>query len=184
MSALITAGNWNLDPTHSEVNFSVRHAGISRVRGTFEDVSGVAVFTDDLIGSTVEASALTNSVNTRNKDRDAHLRSADFFDSQQYSTITFESLEITEVDGEDFTLRGNLTIRDATRPVEFKGEFGGQAVDPFGVLRAGFSAVGEIKREDFGLTWNAALEAGGFLVSSKVKIEIDASFVQADGEDA
>ncbi|GAA4107201.1 YceI family protein [Enteractinococcus coprophilus] len=174
----LTPGKWTLDASHSEAMFSVRHAGISRVRGTFEDFSGSAEFTENLNGSVINAEVQTASVNTRNEGRDEHLRSADFFDAENHPVLKFESLKVTDFDGEDFKLHGNLTLRGVTKEVEFKGEFGGQTVDAFGATRAGFEAETEISREEFGLTWNAALEAGGFLVSDKVRITLDVSFTK------
>lgn len=175
---LITAGTWTLDPSHSEANFTVRHAGISKVRGSFEDFSGNAVFTENLENSVVNAEVNAASVNTRNEGRDEHLRSVDFFDAENYPVISFKSLQVTNVKGEEFKLVGELTLRGVTKEIEFEGEFGGQAVDAFGVTRAGFEAETTISREEFGLVWNAALEAGGFLVSDKVKIQLDVSFTQ------
>lgn len=180
--ANISAGKWTLDASHSEAMFSVRHAGISRVRGTFEEFSGTATFTDDLNGSVVEATVQADSVDTRNEGRDEHLRSEDFFDAANHPQLKFESLEVANFDGESFDLNGNLTIRGVTKAVNFKGEFGGQTVDPFGLTRAGFEASTDISREEFGLTWNAALEAGGFLVSDKVRITLDVSFTKDEEE--
>lgn len=176
--ANLTAGKWTLDASHSEAMFSVRHAGISRVRGTFEDFSGSATFTEDVNGSVINAEVQAGSVDTRNEGRDEHLRSADFFDAENHPVLKFDSLEVSNFDGEAFDLKGNLTIRGTTKEVTFKGEFGGQTVDPFGLTRAGFEASTEISREEFGLTWNAALEAGGFLVSDKVRITLDVSFTK------
>ena len=174
----LTTGKWTLDTSHSEAMFSVRHAGISRVRGNFEDFSGSAEFTEKLDGSVIQAEVMAASVNTRNEGRDEHLRSEDFFDVANHPVLKFESLTVTDFDGEEFKLTGNLTIRGVTKQVEFKGEFGGQTVDAFGMTRAGFEASTEISREEFGLTWNAALEAGGFLVSDKVRITLDVSFTK------
>lgn len=176
--ANITAGKWTLDDSHSEAMFSVRHAGISRVRGTFEDFSGSATLTEGLNGSVIEAIVKAASVNTRNEGRDEHLRSADFFDAENHPDLKFESLEVSDFDGEEFKLKGKLSMRGVTKEVEFKGDFGGQTVDAFGATRAGFEAETEISREEFGLTWNAALEAGGFLVSDKVRITLDVSFTK------
>ena len=174
----LTAGKWTLDTSHSEAMFSVRHAGISRVRGNFEDFSGSAEFTENLDGSVIQAEVMAASINTRNEGRDEHLRGEDFFDVANHPVLKFESLTVTDFDGEEFNLTGNLTIRGVTKKVEFKGEFGGQTVDAFGMTRAGFEATTEISREDFGLTWNAPLEAGGFLVSDKVRITLDVSFTK------
>lgn len=176
--ATLTPGKWTLDASHSEAMFSVRHAGISRVRGTFEEFSGNATLTEDVNGSVIQAEVQAASVNTRNDGRDEHLRSADFFDAENHPVLKFESLQVSDFDGETFKLHGNLTLRGVTKEVEFKGEFGGQNVDAFGVTRAGFEAETEISREEFGLTWNAALEAGGFLVSDKVRITLDVSFTK------
>lgn len=176
--ATLTAGKWTLDASHSEAMFSVRHAGISRVRGTFEEFEGSATFTEDVNGSVITAEVKASSVDTRNEGRDEHLRSADFFDAENHPALKFESLEVSNFDGEEFELKGKLTIRGVTKDVTFKGEFGGQTVDPFGLTRAGFEASTDISREEFGLTWNAALEAGGFLVSDKVRITLDVSFTK------
>lgn len=176
--ATLTAGKWTMDPSHSEAMFSVRHAGISRVRGTFEEFTGSATFTEDVNGSVIEADVQAASINTRNDGRDEHLRGEDFFDAENHPVLKFESLEVTDFDGEEFQLKGNLTMRGVTKEVTFKGEFGGQTVDPFGLTRAGFEAETEISRKEFGLTWNAALEAGGVMVSDKVRITLDVSFTK------
>lgn len=168
----LSAGTWTFDSAHSEVAFTVRHAGISKVRGTFENVSAELVVGEQ---SSVTASVDIASVETGSADRDGHVKSADFFDAETYPNMTFTSTSL-ESDGEDVTLTGDLTIKDQTRPVVFTGEFGGVAVDPFGTTRAGFSVTASISRKDFGITWNAALEAGGVLVSDKVNITLDAAF--------
>ena len=171
----LTPGTWNFDPTHSEVEFTVRHAGISKVRGNFTDVSAELTVAEPAENSSVKATVQMDSIDTRNADRDGHVKGGDFFDVENYPTMTFTSTSI-EADGEDFTLNGDLTIKGETRPVSFKGEFGGVAVDPFGATRAGFSATTSISRKDFGITWNAALETGGVLVSDKVSISLDVAF--------
>ena len=171
----LTPGTWNFDPTHSEVEFTVRHAGISKVRGNFTDVSAELTVAEPAENSSVKATVQMDSIDTRNADRDGHVKGGDFFDVENYPTMTFTSTSI-EADGEDFTLNGDLTIKGETRPVSFKGEFGGVAVDPFGATRAGFSATTTISRKDFGITWNAALETGGVLVSDKVSIYLDVAF--------
>src|SRR5699024_7553899 len=162
--ATLTAGKWTLDPAHSEAMFTVRHAGISRVRGTFYDFAGNATFTEVLNGSVVQANVDTASVNTRNEGRDEHLQSADFFDAENYPVLDFESLEVIDFDGEEVKVNGNLTIRGTNQEVILDGEFDDQTVDPFGTIRAGFVAQTDISREAVGLTWNTALEVGGFLV--------------------
>ncbi|WP_431710317.1 YceI family protein [Glutamicibacter uratoxydans] len=180
-TANLTAGTWNLDASHSEVGFTVRHAGISKVRGTFGEFDATLVVGETLTESTVTADIQLASVSTKDENRDGHLKSADFFDVETFPVMSFRS---TGLQGEPgaFTLLGELTIKGVTKQVELDAEFGGQTVDPFGATRAGFSASTTISRKEFGITWNAALEAGGVLVSDKVKIEIDAAFVLPTAE--
>lgn len=175
----LTPGTWTLDAAHSDVDFSVRHAGISKVRGTFDAVEGTLTLAEDFAASAVDVTIDVASISTKNDGRDEHLRGADFFDTAQFPTMTFRSTGIRGEAGE-FTLAGELTLHGVTRPVELEAELGGQAVDAFGTTRVGFEAKGEISRKDFGLTWNAALEAGGVMVSDAVKLEIGAEFVQAE----
>ena len=178
MSIQIIPGTWNLDKSHTEVGFTVRHAGISKVRGSFTDIDGTLTVGDSLTGSKVEAIIKTESFDSNDNNRDAHVKGADFFNVEQFPEMTFVS---TGVAGspENFELQGNLTIKETTKPVTFKVEFGGVAVDPFGATRAGFSATTQISRKEFGITWNAALEAGGVLVGDKVTINVDSAFVLA-----
>ena len=173
----LTPGTWTLDPAHTLVGFSVRHAGISKVRGRFAGVEGALT-----VGETVEESALTvaiqtATVDTRNDGRDDHLRSGDFFQSEEFPVMTFKSLSASG-SGESWGSVGALPIEDATREIERAGEYDGVATDPFGAHRAGFSAETTISRKDWGLTWNAAMETGGVLVSDKIKLELEAEFVQ------
>jgi len=177
----LTAGTWNLDASHSEVGFSVRHAGISKVRGSFTEFDATLNIAETIAESSVEATIQIASVNTKDANRDGHLKSADFFDAEQFPTMTFKSTGI-KGDADDLVVIGDLTIRGVTKEVELAAELGGQAVDAFGATRAGFFASTTISRKEFGITWNAALEAGGVLVSDKVKIEIDASFVLPTAE--
>ena len=163
----ISSGTWTLDMSHSEIGFTVRHAGISKVRGRFTDAQAEAHVGQSLADSSVRATVSTASFDSGDANRDAHVKGADFFDVEKYPEMTFRGTH-SEGDGEDYTLTGDLTIKDVTRV----------AVDPFGATRAGFSAEAEISRKDFGLTWNAALEAGGVLVSDKVKINLEAALVK------
>ncbi|WP_120006812.1 YceI family protein [Nesterenkonia muleiensis] len=175
MAVTLTPGTWTLDAGHSELGLSVRHAGISKVRAIFEEATGTLKVSED--GTTdVNGSVKAASFNSKNDDRDAHVRGEDFLDAEQYPELTFVSTGV-KPSGETFDLTGELTIRGVSKNVTFEVEFGGQAVDPFGATRAGFSATTSISRKDFGLTWNAALEAGGVLVSDTVKIELDVAFV-------
>jgi polyisoprenoid-binding protein YceI len=170
------AGVWKSDAVHSEITFSVRHLAISKVRGTFERFDVTVVATDDPRETTVEATIDVASVNTKQKDRDNHLRTSDFFAIDQYPTWTFRSTEIVN-DGDDFTLRGDLTMRGVTRPVTLTGEFGGLVTDGYGQTKAGFSATTKVNRKDFGINWNMALEGGGLTLGDDVTINLDLQLV-------
>ena len=165
-------GTWVLDPAHSEVTFSVRHMMISKVRGTFGIKSATLVAPENPLEATVEASVDVTSVDTKDEGRDNHLRSADFFDVENHPTMEFRSTG-ARVEAGDFLVDGDLTIRGITKPVTFEFDFGGFGVDPWGNYKAGASATTTINREDFGLTWNAALETGGVLVGKDVTITLE-----------
>ncbi|GAA2522833.1 MAG: YceI family protein [Kocuria sp.] len=171
----MTPGTWTLDPAHTEVGFSVRHAGISKVRGVFSDVSGELNVTDDSANNTGLVTIQTNSVDTKNEGRDNHVRSAEFFDVENYPQMTYKITGV-ELNGDEGTVKGQLTLRDVTKDVDLAVEFNGVAVDPFGATRAGFSASTSISRKEFNVTWNAALETGGVMVSDKVNITLDVEF--------
>jgi polyisoprenoid-binding protein YceI len=169
--------NWALDPAHSEVQFKVKHLMITNVTGTFNVVSATATTPENGFNdAAVSFEADVNSINTGNEQRDGHLRSADFFNAEQYPTIKFNS---TNYNAESGTITGDLTIRDVTHPVTFDVEFAGTQKDPWGNEKAGFSIQGKINRNDFGLNWNAALESGGVLVSEDVKLQAEIQLVQA-----
>lgn len=172
---------WNLDPTHSEIQFKVKHLMITNVTGSFTDFSVTAESADDKFTSPqVSFSAKINSINTGNEQRDGHLKSADFFDAEKYPELTFVSSEATPIDEEgNFNLIGDLTIRDITKKVTIKAEFGGVAKDPWGNVKAGFTIATKINRADYGLTWNAPIETGGVLVSEEVRISGEIQLVQA-----
>lgn len=168
------ATKWNLDPAHSEITFRVRHMMISNVKGSFTNFTADLEAEDDTFKNvTVKTTIHTDSVNTNNTDRDTHLKSEEFFNVATNPTITFES------DSLNSEVTGNLTINGVTKPVQLDVEFGGINVDPWGQTKAGFSFEGKIKRSDFGLNWNAALEAGGVMVSDDVKIAGELQFVKA-----
>ena len=173
----ITPGVWTLDMSHSEIGFTVRHAGISKVRGRFTDASAEARIGGSLAEASLHATVKTAGFDSGDANRDGHVKGPDFFDVETFPEMTFRATSV-EGDGEDYTLTGDLTIRGITKPIELEVEFTGVAVDPFGATRAGFSAEAEISRKEFGLTWNAALEAGGLLVSDKVKINVEAALVK------
>ena len=172
------SGDYTIDPTHTRIGFSTRHAMVTTVRGQFTDFSGTAhVDTANPGASKVELTIKTASIDTGVADRDGHLRSADFFDADTFSEITFSSTQV-ERDGEDWVITGDLTIKGETKPVTITFEPTGSARDPFGNLRIGFEGGTAINRKDWGLTWNAALETGGVLVSEKVKLEFDVSAIR------
>lgn len=173
----LVAGTWTIDASHSEAGFSVRHAGISKVRGTVAITEGTIVVGDDLTVTSVAATLDPSTISTGDAGRDGHLKSADFFDVEQFATWTFTSTSV-RADGSDYVIVGDLTIHGVTKSVELETEFNGTAVDPYNNLRAGFSASTTISRKEFGLTWNAALEAGGVLVSDKVVISIDIAAIK------
>lgn len=166
------AGTWILDPAHSEVTFSVRHMMISKVRGTFGVKEATLVAPENPLEAKVEAKVDVTSIDTKDENRDAHLRSADFFDVENHPSMEFVSTG-TRVEDGDFLVDGDLTIRGITKPVTFEFEFGGFGTDPYGNYKAGASAKTVINREDFGLTWNAALETGGVLVGKEITIGLD-----------
>ncbi len=174
----LTPGIWNIDPSHSTVSFVARHLVITKVRGTFGEVSGAVVIAADKLASTVEATIAMGSVTTGDEGRDGHLKSADFFDVETYPNMTFVSTGIRG-DGAEYVLTGTLTIKGVAKTVELDLEFEGVSPDPWGGTRVGFSATGEINRRDFGLDFDVKLDTGGALVSEKIKIEIEAQAVKA-----
>jgi polyisoprenoid-binding protein YceI len=165
-------GTFVIDPAHSEVGFVARHLMVSKVRGSFTQVSGEITVAEDPLASTVTVHIPTESINTGVADRDTHLRNSDFLDVEKYPELTFRSTGLTQPSGDKFKLNGELTIREVTRPVALDVEFDGVAVSPWGQEVVAFSASSEIDRGDFGITWNQALEAGGVLIGKKVKIEL------------
>jgi polyisoprenoid-binding protein YceI len=173
----LTAGTYVIDPAHSTASFAVRHAGIAKVRGTIGITSGAITVGEGLESSSVAAELDAASVNTGDANRDAHLKSADFWSAEENPVWSFTSTGV-KVDGDDLIVAGDLTINGVTNAVELETEFAGTATDPFGNDRAGFEAGLEISRKDFGLTWNAALETGGVLVGDKVKISLDISAIK------
>ncbi|MEV8525547.1 YceI family protein [Streptomyces sp. NPDC052000] len=174
------SGTYTIDPSHSSIGFTVRHAMVTNVRGSFADHEGTLT----LDGANPAASAASidvriASVDTGIADRDGHLRSADFFDAEQFPLMSFRSTEAQELGGDKYRMVGDLTIKGVTRPLAIDLEFNGTATDPYGNQRIGFEGSAEILRSDWGLTWNAALETGGVVVSDKVKLTFDISAIKA-----
>ena len=166
----MTKIKWALDPTHSEVNFKIKHLMITNVTGGFKTFTAEAETDgDDFSAASIAFTADVASISTNNEQRDGHLKSPDFFDAEQFPQIKFQSTQF-EKTGDDFILHGNLTVKDITAPVKLDVEFGGIAKDPWGNIKAGFTVSGKINRKDWGLNWNATLEAGGLMVSEEVKI--------------
>jgi polyisoprenoid-binding protein YceI len=169
---------WKIDTAHSTVEFAVKHMMFTTVKGRFTDVSGTLRFDEaDPTGGHADIRIAAASIDTREPQRDTHLRSADFFDVEKFPELTFRSTKI-EGTGREFTLTGDLTIRDVTRPITLQVRHEGSGKDPWGGQRAGYSATGRLNRKDFGLTWNAALETGGFLVGDEVKIALEMQLVK------
>src|SRR6478735_3815293 len=180
MSAIseLTPGTWNADLSHSSVNFSVRHLVVSKVRGQFQKFDATLQIAENPLDSKVEASVDLASIDTGDDGRDNHVRGGDFFDIEQYPTMTFASTGIRP-NGSDYYLDGDLTIKGVTKPVTLDLEFNGVATDPWGGTRAGFSAETEVNRNDFGITYNAALETGGVLIGEKLKVTIEIEAVKS-----
>ncbi len=171
--------SWKIDPSHTRAVFSVRHMMISNVHGLFEDVSGTVDFDEQIpTRSKVDVQIAAASLSTRDERRDAHLRSGDFLDAEQYPYLTFKSRKVEKLDNTHGRLTGDLTIRGVTRPVVLDVEYAGQAKSPFGLVSAGFTAHTRINRKDWGLTWNMALETGGVLVGDVINIDIELEIVK------
>ncbi len=168
----LVPGTWTVDPLHSQVSFTVRHMMVSKVRGTFRNFDAELVIAEDPLQSSVDATIDVASFDTGNADRDAHIRSADFLDLEQYPTMTYRSTGIRP-DGDDYVVDGELSLHGVTRPVPLQLEVGGVTPDPYGNLRLGLSATAEINRRDFGIDITMPLEAGGVVVGDKVRITLD-----------
>ncbi|MCB9592868.1 MAG: YceI family protein [Sandaracinaceae bacterium] len=181
----MTTQRWNIDITHSGINFSVRHMVFAKVRGRFAKWSGLVQFDPDQpTRGQVEVTIDAASIDTGVADRDKHLRSADFFDAERFTTLRFESTKFEQNDGGELKVHGALTLRDITRDVVLDASFLGAGKDPWGNQRVAFSASTSVDRRDFGLEWNQALEAGGLLVGERVDIEIEVQAVAAASEQA
>lgn len=177
--------NWTIDSAHSHIGFRVRHMMISTVRGEFTNFDGTIDFDEDNPEATeVHVTIDAASIDTREEDRDNHLRSADFLHVEEYPEITFEGTRVELLDDEHARLHGDLTIRGETHPVELDVAYQGMAQSPWGSMSAGFSATTTLNRKNWGLTWNQALETGGILVGDELKVEIEIELVKQDVEEA
>src|SRR5699024_1994925 len=181
MSADITAltGNWTLDPTHTRLGFVTRHAMVTKVRGSFNEYKGtVSVPAEGIENAAIEVVVDATSIDTRNADRDGHLKSNDFFEMETYPEITFRSTKVSATGSGSLEVTGDLTIKGTTKSVTIPFDYEGTATDPFGNLRAGFEGSTVVNRSDFGLSWNAALETGGVLVAEKVTLEFEVAAIK------
>ena len=173
------SGSYTIDPAHSRIGFVARHAMVTKVRGSFDEFEGIAVLDgDNPANSTVKVTIKAASIDTRNAQRDAHLRSNDFLAMDSYPEITFASTAVRQIGDTSFEVTGDLTIKGVTNVVTIAVAYEGAAMDPFGNLRVGFEGSVAINRKDYGVTWNAALEGGGVLVSDKIVLEFDVSAVK------
>ncbi len=172
-------GTYAIDPTHSRIGFVARHTMVTKVRGSFNEFEGSGYFdAADPSSSTAQLTISAASIDTRNADRDAHLRSNDFFDMETYPEISFVSTAVEAVDAENYRVTGDLKIKGVTKAVTVDFEYTGTAVDPFGNTRVGFEGQTTVNRKDWGVNWNAALEAGGVLVGEKIVLEFDISAIR------
>ena len=175
------SGRWTLDPAHTRIGFVARHAMVTKVRGAFNEFEGSAVVdATDFARSSAQLTIQANSIDTRQAQRDEHLRSNDFLGMEEYPTITFVSTDVKQTGPASLELTGDLTIKGATNSVTVPFDFEGAATDPFGNLRVGFEGSVVINRKDYGITWNAALETGGVLVSDKITLEFDVSAIRTN----
>ena len=182
MSTITTAvpatGTYAIDASHSHVGFKARHLVVAKVRGSFSELAGAVTVAEDPLQSTVEVEVQLASIDTGDETRDVHLRSADFFDVENHPTMSFRSTGVRAVGGDRYEVDGELTVRGITKPLTLHVTFEGTAADPWGGERAAFSATGKVNREEFGLTWNQALETGGVLVGKDIDIELEVEVVR------
>lgn len=179
MTDTTLTGTWDIDPSHTRIGFATRHAMVTRVRGAFNDVTGqIEINLEDPSLSRAELTVQMTSVDTRSQQRDDHLRSADFFDTETYPEMAFSSTRIEEVDEDSFIVTGDLTIKDRTRSIGIPLRFMGIDTDPFGNVRAGFEGSRRIDRRDWGISWNTPLDSGGLLVSDRIQLEFELSLIK------
>lgn len=179
MESTLAKTAWAIDPTHSEVQFKVKHLVISTVTGSFGAFTAEINSNDeDFSGATAKFEAQIDSISTNNADRDGHLKSADFFDAANHPTLNFESTQFNKISGNDYEIVGNITLRGVTKEIKLKAEYGGIMTDFYGNVKVGFEIEGKINRQDFGLTWSAVTEAGGIVVSDEVRLILNLQFAK------
>jgi polyisoprenoid-binding protein YceI len=169
---------WEIDPTHSEVLFKIKHLEIATLTGRFNEITGTAEAEEDFENAVFSFTANVDSINTNDPKRDAHLKSADFFDAGKFPKITFHSTKFKRIGDATFEIIGKLTIKEITKPTILEIKYGGSNIDPWGNTKAGLKLKGKINRKDYGLVWNAAIETGGFLISEEVKINANIELVK------
>lgn len=170
---------WVIDPAHSEIHFKVKHLVISTVTGSFSEFSGEATTPEDTFeGGVISLKINAASINTNNEQRDGHLKSADFFETEGYPEITIKTTNITQVDEDEYSIVADFTMKGITKTIEFKGDYGGKAKDAYGNEKVGLEVTGVLNRKDFGLNWNAVIEGGGLTVSEEVKLIANLQFIQ------
>ena len=177
-TTIVPTGTWTADTAHSTIGFSVKHLGIATVRGSFGEFEGTLEIGDDLSSAKVKGSAKVDSIDTSEPQRDAHLKSADFFDAENHPELTFESTSVREIDGETFEITGDLTMHGVTKPVTLKAEVQGTETDPWGNERVGLEVTGKLDRSDWDMKFNQALGSGNLLVSDTVKLALDISAIK------
>ena len=177
----VPTGTYTIDPTHSRIGFVARHAMVTKVRGSFNDFDGTGFFdADNPTNSHLQLTIQATSIDTRNADRDAHLRSNDFFDMETHPEIAFASTAVEQTDDDTYRVTGELTIKGVTKPVTIDFDYTGTAIDPYGNQRIGLDGATTINRKDWGVNWNTALETGGVLISEKVTLEFEVSAIRTD----
>lgn len=170
---------WSVDPAHSEIQFKVKHLVISTVTGSFGEFSGEATTPEDTFeGGEISVTIKAASINTNNEQRDGHLKSADFFETEGHPEITIKTTSIKKIDDDEYAIVADLTMKGVTKAIEFKGDYGGQATDGYGNTKVGLEISGKLNRKDFGLNWNAVVEGGGLTVSEDVKLIANLQFIQ------
>jgi polyisoprenoid-binding protein YceI len=171
--------NWSIDPAHSEIQFKVKHLVISTVTGSFGEFSGNATTPEDTFeGGEITVKINASSIDTNNEQRDGHLKSADFFETDGHPEITIKTTSIKKVDDDEYAIAADVTMKGVTKAIEFKGEYGGKATDGYGNTKVGLEVKGKLNRKDFGLNWNAVVEGGGLTVSEEVKLIANLQFIQ------
>jgi polyisoprenoid-binding protein YceI len=169
---------WEIDPTHSEVMFKIKHLEIATLTGRFDEITGTAEAQEDFENAVFSFSANVDSIDTNNKNRDEHLKSVDFFDAENFPKITFNSIKFKRIGDATFEIIGKLTIKGITKPTILHIDYGGKSIDPWGNTKAGLRLKGVINRTDYGLTWNSAIETGGVLISEEVRINGNIELIQ------